>query len=388
LQLLSRRELFGYRADDLPGFHTCEISRLAAGMRVEAGRASPEVWADIVQNFGDANLYQTWPYSSARWGERRLGHVVLKEGNQIVAAAQVIFLKLPFSFGGLAYVKWGPLWNVRGATVDLYVLRNMLIALRAIYAHHGRMLLRVTPWEFEDSEQWAIIHDAGFKSNPSAEQLRTATLNLSHSMDELRTSLSRHWRYNLKLAEKNELDVREGFTDELMEDFATLYEDMRGRKGRENIPPMEYLPQVQRELPAALKLRIAICRRAGVPIAGLVVSAMGTKAFALAAATGSEGMEFRGSYLLQWRMIQWLKGLGVRCYDLARINEKTHPGTTQFKLGLAGKLGSTVGYLGEFHAYDNRASHVIVSSAERLWAMRSKLWSAVNHRARPWSEAS
>jgi hypothetical protein len=374
--------------DDVPAFERRAPSGLAPGLSVEAGTATPEAWARIIQKFGDANLYQTWPYASKRWGPKRLGHVALRQGNQIVAAAQVIFLRIPILSGGLAYVKWGPLWRLRGASKDSHVLQNMLTALREIYARRGRMLLRVTPWEFADNEQLAILHAAGFKPNPSAEPLRTAALNLSYSMDELRMSLSRHWRYNLKLAEKGDLEVREGLTDALMEDFATLYEDMRRRKGKEHIPSMKYLPQVQRELPEALKLRIAICYRAGVPIAGLVVSAMGTKAFAVAAATGSTGMEFRGSYLLQWRMIEWLKERNIRCYDLARINEKTHPGTTQFKLGLCGKLGSTVGYLGEFHAYESRASHLLVRAAEGLRAIQSKLWSGINHRARPWSEAT
>src|SRR5581483_489300 len=105
---------------------------------------------------------------------------------------------------------------------------------------------------------------------------------------------------------------------------------MRNRKGKEQIPEMDYLPQVQRELPQPLKMRVSICRHQGVAIAGLVVSAGGSKAFAVAAATGSAGMELRGSYLLQWKMIQWLKDKNVGLYDLARINEKTHPGTTQF----------------------------------------------------------
>ncbi|MGO8786801.1 MAG: lipid II:glycine glycyltransferase FemX [Terriglobia bacterium] len=370
------------------GLRPCEIPGLGPGMSIEAGRASPEEWASILQNFRDANLFQTWPYAAVRWGEKRLAHVVLKRGREIAAAAQVVFMKVPLFSAGLAYVKWGPLWHTRGAAAPLDILHKMLAALRTIYACQGRMLLRVSPWEFEDQERHAIIHGAGFKVNSAAERVRTAVLDLSYSMDELRASLSRHWRYNLRLAEKNELEVREGFTDALIEDFFTLYDDMRQRKGKGKIPRMKYLSHVQRELPEPLRLRIMICRHAGLPVAGLVVSAMGSKAFAVAAATGTSGMDLRGSYLLQWRMIRWLKDQNVLWYDLARINEKTHPGTTQFKLGLAGKLGITVNYLGEFEAYESTASHLVVGAADRLRLIVSRARIAIQDRAPTWKEAT
>ena len=103
---------------------------------------------------------------------------------------------------------------------------------------------------------------------------------------------------------------------------------------------------------------------------------------------GTPGMHFRDSYLLQWRMIQWLKDRNIRWYDLARINEKTHPGTTQFKLSLSGKLGSIVEYLGEFQACESRTIHLVVGAADRLRAIYSKAAVAIRDRALAWNEAT
>ena len=203
--MVKKRELTDFRPGGLSGLRPCEIPGLGQDMSVEAGRASPEEWAGILQSFRDANLYQTWPYASLRWGGKNLGHVVLRRGREIAAAAQVISMKVPVFPVGLAYVKWGPLWQTRGPAASPHALREMLIALRGIYADQGRMLLRVTPWEFDDHGLCSIVHDAGFKVNPAAERLRTTVLDLSHSMEELRASLARQWRQNLRLAEKNEL---------------------------------------------------------------------------------------------------------------------------------------------------------------------------------------
>lgn len=87
-------------------------------------------------------------------------------------------------------------------------------------------------------------------------------------------------------------------------------------------------------------------------------------------------------------MIRWLKDQNIRWYDLARINEKTHPGTTQFKLGLSGKLGSTGEYLGEFQACESTASHLLVRAAEGLRSTGSRIWNAIHDRALPGREAT
>lgn len=70
---------------------------------------------------------------------------------------------------------------------------------------------------------------------------------------------------------------------------------------------------------------------------GLVGSAHGDTGIYLLGATSDEGMKTKGSYLLQWRMVQWLKERGCRWYDLGGINPETNPGVYHFKAGLSGK---------------------------------------------------
>lgn len=86
----TNRKLIDLSAVTSFGLCPCEVPGLGSGISIEAGRASPKEWASILQNFRDANLYQTRPYASVRWGEKRLGHVVLRCSGEIAAAAQVI----------------------------------------------------------------------------------------------------------------------------------------------------------------------------------------------------------------------------------------------------------------------------------------------------------
>ena len=54
-------------------------------------------------------------------------------------------------------------------------------------------------------------------------------------------------------------------------------------------------------------MHVLICQDKGVPVAGIVVSAMGDSAIYLLGATSDAGLNSKGAYLLQWTMIRWLK---------------------------------------------------------------------------------
>jgi lipid II:glycine glycyltransferase (peptidoglycan interpeptide bridge formation enzyme) len=246
----------------------------------------------------------------------------------------------------------------------------MLRTLRDIYAVRQGLLLRVFPNDFEDGTgvMRSILAEEGFGKDQSVGWRGTALIDLSYSLDELRKSLKRQWKQNLKMAERNQLEIIEGVDDDLAEVFLRLYREMRRRKDSPQIPNVAYFRDVQRDLPDPLKMSILICKHLGDPVAGLVVSPMGFRALAMFAATGDKGLDLRGSYLLQWRMLEALKAKNVRWYNLGGINHKAYPGTSQFKAGLAGELGWEVEYVGQFQACESTINNLLVKMGEQLRA--------------------
>ena len=75
----------------------------------------------------------------------------------------------------------------------------------------------------------------------------------------------------------------------------------------------------------------------GVPAAGIVGTAFGDTGIYLFGATSDQGMKSKGSYLLQWTMIKWLKENGIRYYNLGGINPEKNPGVYHFKQGFSGE---------------------------------------------------
>jgi lipid II:glycine glycyltransferase (peptidoglycan interpeptide bridge formation enzyme) len=359
-----------------------EISRLintsSNDYTVETDKLDKHRWYDIIQRFDDASLTQTWSYGAARWGQGNLSHVLLKRNGEIVAAAQVVIRKIPLLGTGLAHIKRGPLWQLRGTQRNLQTLRRMLRALRDVYEVRRSLLLRIFP-ATEDGTGIirSVFKEEGFKRDLDIGTPSTALIDLSHSLEELRRSLRPTWRRNLVLAERNRLTIKHGVSDELLEVFSKLYIEMLYRKQITGVVDIRHFVEMQKTLPEALKIRVLICEHQGVPIAGLAVPHLGNTAQNLLAATGDKGLDLRGSYLLQWRMLEWLKGHGCRWYDLDGINHREYPGISRFKIGFAGDLGVEAEYLGQFESCTSYVSQFPIKVGERLLRTYNSIESSI-----------
>src|SRR5690348_4794481 len=102
-------------------------------LSIEVDAISQAQWSGITAGFGDASLYQTWPYEAVRSGECNVSHLLLKRNSTYLAAVQVRIVKFPYLPVGVAYIFWGPLWRRRDAPADLEVFRLAVRALRDEY---------------------------------------------------------------------------------------------------------------------------------------------------------------------------------------------------------------------------------------------------------------
>ena len=105
-------------------------------------------------------------------------------------------------------------------------------------------------------------------------------------------------------------------------------------------------------------------------MSGLVASSIGATGIYLLGATSNEGMTAKGSYLLQWHMLQRLNGKGCEWYDLGGINAEENPGVYHFKKGLG---GDEVIQMGRYDLHPNRLSEFAVGTAQRMRALVERL---------------
>jgi lipid II:glycine glycyltransferase (peptidoglycan interpeptide bridge formation enzyme) len=304
----------------------------------------PAEWSRLLDLFEDANLYQTWSYGEIRWGKKNLSHLVLKRNDEVVGMAQVRIIRpTRFNFG-MAYLRWGPICHRRGTELDAGAVLAMAQALHEEYVCKRRLLLQILPNAFVGSPRGDLFRSAfsNFtQETPTAATLyRTFILDLTPPLEDLRRNLDAKWRNKLTQSEKKKLKIIAGNGIEEYRTFCRMYQQMWKRKAFQTTVDVEEFGRIQESLPETHRMRVLICEQSGVPVAGIVISAMGNSGIYLLGATSDDGLNAKGAYLLQWNMIQWLKDIGFKWYDLGGIDPLRNPGVFSFKRGLSGSDGS------------------------------------------------
>ena len=311
------------------------------GWEVEVDHATSVEWSRMLDLFDDANIYQTSAYGEVRWKKKNLSRLVLKRHGEVLGMAQFRIIRpTPLKFG-MAYLRWGPLWERRGRPLDPEVPTRIARAIEDEYLDKRKLFLRILPNAFSGASRATTMQAAfcTFTAEPldAGNTYRTFVLDLSPSLDELRKGLDRKWRNMLSGAEKNELQVFAGSGSAEYCVFCEIYNQMCKRKSFETTLDVDEFRLIQDTLAESQRMRILICRDKGIPVAGLVASAIGDTAIYLLGATSDDGLKSKGAYLLQWTLIQWLKENGVRWYDLGGIDPEGNPGVYHFKRGLSGE---------------------------------------------------
>jgi lipid II:glycine glycyltransferase (peptidoglycan interpeptide bridge formation enzyme) len=345
-----------------------KVRALATGYTSEVDTVTERDWYERLQEFEDANIYQTWSYARVTWGLDNTSHLVLKKNGRAIAIAQVRLTQVPFVKVGIAYVLRGPVWRLKEVAPDGEALCQALRALRNEYVCKRGLCLRLAPLMFanETKHKSRMFGEENYEPKVNSGSKVTILMDLSPSIEELRGGLHRNWKRNLKAAEGHGLEVTEGEGDDLFKAVIDIYREMVHRKRFLEPNDFEKFRHVQALLPDGLRMKVAVCRSKEGTCAGLIWSESGDTAIELFAATRVAALTNGAAYLLRWRLVEHLKRSGFRMYNLNGINQAQNPGGYQFKSGLAGKAGTEIAYLGIFEARGNALSNYCVRVGQKI----------------------
>jgi len=335
-------------------------------------QASPQEWDAFIQGAPDGHLLQMWP-----WGElkSRFGwsavRVAVQDRGQIVAAAQVLLRTTPL--GRLAYIPRGPVAAPDQPELCETLMRAVSRACRA----RGVMALKVEPDWVDSPERRQLLARLGFASSQQTVQApRTIHVDLRPDPEAILGAMKSKTRYNIRLAERKGVVVREGGQADLGA-FCRLMA-VTGERDGFGVHSPEYYALAWRLFAPRNLGRLFLAEYEGQLLAGLMAFAAGTKSWYLYGASSNEQRNLMPTYLIQWAAMQWAKEKGCHTYDLCGIPdldeevleaalESDQPlsppsplwGVYRFKRGFGGQM---VRYVG---AYD------YVYSA---WRYRLFLW--------------
>jgi lipid II:glycine glycyltransferase (peptidoglycan interpeptide bridge formation enzyme) len=326
-----------------------------------------QAWEQLLSNFSDANIYQTYAYAKICYGENNISTLVVRKDNKPITAALVNIRKVPGIPLGIAYVFYGPLWKSAGN--DDY--ENYVQGINALvqeYVKRRGLALRIRPFLYDDEtalQYDAVLREAGLSPLIDLSPKKTLLIDLSKSLDALRKGLDGKWRSHLNRAEKNNLTIVDGTNDELFDQFQPVHEGLLEKKQIEDIKGVEIFKNIQQQLPPELKMRVFLGEHSGVVCAGIIVSAIGNVGITLSRATSDIGRQQQAAYLVQWKALQWLKDAGCSLYDLSGIDESANPGTYSYKTGLCGKNGRELQMMRQYQMSGGKLKEIMLSLAER-----------------------
>lgn len=295
-------------------------------------------WESSARGFSDYSYRQSWAYGVAL--AKRRGaiseHVAIHCGGEVIGLADVRVKEVPVLGGGLAFVSGGPLVReVDAGSIDLERLELSIDALVREFVHRRGLTLRiVSPVGLAEENQSVAerFERAGFRRTDRVKPYRTVLLDIDRELDEIRSSLHRHWRRHLNGAERNDLDVSFGTELDRFEQVARMSEALRARKGFELDLDARFFGEVQRESSAQDLLLVGLVSNNGTPVAGNITAVQGDKGVYLVGASTDAGRDCKAAYLMHWRTIELLRERGLPWYDLGGIDPVANPGVTSFKL--------------------------------------------------------
>lgn len=295
-------------------------------------------WARLKNNFG--------------WSSQR---VWLRQDGRFVAGAQILFKPVALGLARVAYIPHGPLVNWQDSQ-QVAILFNQIDL--AIYERRAAFV-KIEPllWQTEmPPERWqAVCQATGCQADTDTIQPpRTAVLDLRPSLDDILSSMKQKTRYNIRLAAKKEITVRQGTAADLTT-FGRLM-TVTGQRDGFGTHPTDYYRRAY-EVFAPDHVALFLAEYAAQPLSAVMVFRCGQRAAYLYGASGDEERARMPNYAAQWAAIQWAKEHGCTEYDLWGIPDAAPEqleadftnrhdglwGVYRFKRGFGGDIRRTVG---------------------------------------------
>ena len=318
-------------------------------MRFVTDEESKKSYSEFLQKHERCNFQQ-----SLEWGEIKTNwkkEVILAENSQgnIIGSLCVWIRKIPI-FGNIMYSARGPVCDIH----DMSVLKQLTDGAKELAKKNKAFVLRVEPDILSSDEDFRkIITGLGYRIKDDAKNFREEIqpryvfrLNIKDKTeDEVFSGFHQKTRYNVRLAIKKGVTIKEG-TKEDLKDFHKIMVETGSRDGF-IIRSLDYFEKMYDSMaPDHMKLLMAY--HDDIPIAGTIPIMYGNKTWYLYGASSNSYRNLMPNYLLQWEMIKMAIARKDEVYDFRGVSgvvDKDHPqyGLYRFKKGFGADFTEFIG---------------------------------------------
>ena len=315
---------------------------------------------------GDGFFIQSWP-----WGQfqKKFSRKVfyLAEFKNKKPLFQSVIIKHPLPFGkNYLYCPRGPIIDRK---LDFDGLKKIFLNfIETIYtiAHEETAIF----FKLEPPQNWSqpnfqkLLQETRFNiSDKSIQPNQTILLDLKKSELEIQSKLKPKTRYNIKLALRHNVSIKE---EGELEKFWSLL-NQTAKRDKFKTHPKAYYQQLIESFPQKHSkgpfVKLFFAQQNQRTIASALYMFHFPVVYYLHGAFDYNYRALMAPFLLHWKVIREAKAKGFTTYDFWGIDSKRWPGVTRFKEGFGGK---TVQFPGSFDLVFDQRFYKLYQTAQKL----------------------
>jgi peptidoglycan pentaglycine glycine transferase (the first glycine) len=276
-------------------------------------------WNDFVASSACCNITQSY-----EWGETisylgasdvlRVG--VVDRAGHLLAAILLLVSTLPVLKCTYFYAPRGPIIE----DPESPALTLLLNFVKAEAYRHRAVMLKVEPSVSDENLRWShTLKMRGFRPNPYATHIRHEwVLDIRPDEQTLLANMKEKWRYNIRLASRKGITVRQGKGAADVDTFYSLYQTTSMRD-QFFIHEKSFYQDIINNFSADNRAALFLAEYEGQAIAGIIVLTLGRWSWYMHGASSNAQRERMPNHLLQWVGIQWAKSHGCWYYNFRGI---------------------------------------------------------------------
>lgn len=271
--------------------------------------------------------------------------VTAHRDNRIVGGGQILLRPLTI-FGTVGYLPKGPILE----TFDEQLAINLLATLHQAARKKRVRYLLVQPADDDKVMSQFLTRHGFYPSQMKAIPVGTAVVDLTPEPEELLARAKSKTRYNIRLAARKGVTVREGRADELPL-FHRLLMATANRQGFGDYG-LHYFEAMQKIMEPEGHFKLFFAEHEGKPLSALLIILFGETALFKKGGWSGENGRLHPNERMHWEAILWAREQGYRYYDFEGIDEEAAwllvngqelpsnlmTSTTRFKVGFGGMV--------------------------------------------------
>jgi peptidoglycan pentaglycine glycine transferase (the first glycine) len=338
---------------------------------MEASEGASAAFDAFVAGHERCDFLQSWQWGAlkalAGWRPHRLA---LTRDGRVEAVASVLERRLPLALGTLLYAPRGPVLDY----ADPELLGRFLDAVTEALRPSGAVLLKLDPDVPDDPALARRLRALGLRPGRrrghfgGIQPRYVMQLALDRDLDAVFASFTAKGRYNVRLARRHGVEVREAAAADLPV-VCRLMRETALRDGF-GLRSDAYYACVFDHTVGAGHGRVLLASVDGEDVAATWTVQFGHKAWYLYGASSHRHRDKMPNYLLQWEAIRWAHGRGARVYDFLGVPRTPDPqspivGLWRFKERFGAR---PVAFVGEFDLPLRPAGYLLWRACDPVYA--------------------